>query len=258
MIKGSRKGLHDPTSILLSASTAEALFGKSDPINQTIRIDNSADVKVTGVYEDLPYNTSFRDLQFMASWELFITREPWIKESLTNWGNDAFQMMVEVAPSADMNSISEKIKLVKAKNSALEAQFKPELFLAPMSDWQLRSEWKEGRNIGGRIQMVWLFGIIGTFVLLLACINFMNLSTARSEKRAKEVGIRMTIGSVRSQLINQFLSESLLVTTFSFILAMGIVILSLPWFNELADKRILIAWGSPWFWWISLGFIVVK
>jgi len=257
MIKGSRKGLHDPTSVLLSESTALALFGTSEPINQSIRIDNKADVKVTGVYEDLPYNTGFKDLQFIASWELYITQQDWVKRAVDRWGNNSFQLFVQIPPNADMETLSGKIKMVKYIHVGEDTVFRPEVFLFPMSDWHLRSDWKEGKNIGGRIQMVWLFGIIGIFVLLLACINFMNLSTARSEKRAKEVGIRMTIGSVRSQLINQFLSESFLVVVLSFVLAMGIVLVSLPWFNALADKKIIIEWANPGFWLLSLVFIVV-
>jgi ABC-type antimicrobial peptide transport system permease subunit len=257
MIKGTRKGLKDPTSVLLSESTAKALFGESEPINQSIRIDNKADVKVTGVYEDLPFNTQFKDMEFIASWELYITQESWVKRALDQWDNNSFQLFAQIPPNTDMEKQSGKIKMVKYVHAGKDSVFRPEIFLFPMSDWHLRSDWKEGKNRGGRIQMVWLFGIIGVFVLLLACINFMNLSTARSEKRAKEVGIRMTIGSVRSQLINQFMSESFLVVVMSFVLAVGLVLISLSWFNTLADKKIIIAWTNPWFWSASLIFILV-
>jgi ABC-type antimicrobial peptide transport system permease subunit len=155
-----------------------------------------------------------------------------------------------------MKSVSEKIKKSKYDRAKREQEFKPEIFLHPMADWHLRSNWKGGVNIGGRSQMVWLFGIIGTFVLLLACINFMNLSTARSEKRAKEVGIRMTIGSLRTQLISQFLSESFLVVLLAYIVAIGLVIAMLPWFNNLSDKRIAVEWANPIFWMISFAFIL--
>lgn len=256
MVSGTRKGLHDPTSILISQSTSKALFGDQDPINQVLQIDNIFDVKVIGVYEDLPYNTTFHQLDFMASWELFITND-WVKEKLTNWGDNSFQMYVQVNPGADIKALSEKIKKVKFNAVKEEQKFDPELVLLPMTDWYLRRDFKDGKQAGGRIQMIWMFGFIGGFVLLLACINFMNLSTARSEKRAKEVGIRMTIGSVRSQLINQFLSESFLVVAFAFVVTIGLVMLSLPWFNELADKRISIPWMNRWFWLVSAGFIAV-
>jgi putative ABC transport system permease protein len=257
MVEGTRDGLRDPASILLSASTAKALFGTDEPLNQVVKIDNTMDVKVTGVYKDLPYNTTFRDLQFISSWELFAASEPWIKVAEHQWENNSFQLFAEISPQANIEEISEKIKDVKAKSSEKERIYKPEIFLNPMRNWHLRSEWSNGKNIGGRIQLVWLFGIIGGFVLLLACINFMNLSTARSEKRAKEVGIRMTIGSVRSQLINQFLSESFLVVLLAFVVSMAMATASLSWFNVLADKKIEITWTNLTFWIISLSFIAV-
>ena len=122
--------------------------------------------------------------------------------------------------------------------------YKPEFFLHPMSKWHLYSDFKDGVNTGGLITFVWLFGIIGSIVLLLACINFMNLSTARSEKRAKEVGIRKAVGSVRSQLIAQFFSESILMAFLSFVLAIVLVQLSLPFFNQVADKTITHFWAE--------------
>ncbi len=128
-------------------------------------------------------------------------------------------MFAQITPTGDFDQITGKIKKIKYDADKESQEFNPEIILHPMRDWHLRSDFKNGKNAGGKIQMVWLFGTIGVFVLLLACINFMNLSTARSEKRAKEVGIRMTIGSVRSQLINQFLSESFLVVTIAFIVA---------------------------------------
>jgi putative ABC transport system permease protein len=257
MLQGTYKGFQDPTAILLSASTAKALFGNSDPLNQSMRIDNRMDVKVVGVYQDIPYNSSGNEFHFLANWDLYANTDDWIKRAVDQWGNNSFQMFVQIAPNATMEGISEKIKNVKRDHSKDEAAFKPEIYLHPMKDWRLRSEWKEGVKTGGRIEMVWLFGIIGIFVLLLACINFMNLSTARSEKRAKEVGIRMTVGSLRRQLINQFLSESFLVVLLAFVLTIIFVALALPAFNNLADKRISIAWLSAEFWLISILFITV-
>lgn len=257
MIAGTRDGLRDANSVLVSASTARALFGTGDPLNQSIRIDGRHDAKITGVYEDLPHNTTFRDFQFISTWDLYVTTEPWIKPSATNWGNNSFQLFAQLNPHTDINTVSKKIENVKAKNSKEEAVLHPRIFLHPMRDWRLHSEWKNGVHSGGRIQMVLLFGVIGVFVLLLACINFMNLSTARSEKRAKEVGIRMTMGSVRRQLVHQFLSESFLVVALAFIIALALTGAALPWFNALADKHIVITWLNPVFWLISAGFILV-
>jgi len=127
----------------------------------------------------------------------------------------------------------------------------------PMEKWHLYAEFKDGKNVGGKIQFVWMFGVVGVFVLLLACINFMNLSTARSERRSKEVGVRKVMGSGRSQLVNQFLIESILTVILSFSMALAIVVLCLPWFNELASKKITIPWGNSYFLLLSLASIII-
>ncbi|HEY3405236.1 MAG TPA: ABC transporter permease [Ohtaekwangia sp.] len=257
MISGTRNALADHSSVLLSQSTAEALFGTADPINQLMRIANTYDVKVAGVFENLPHNSHFREIDFLASWEMYADSQEWMKRAATRWDNNSFQLFVQLAPGEDIQHVAEKIKPLIAIHSK-DNTFKPKVLLHPMHDWHLRSKWNtNGVQEGGRIGQVWIFGTIGAFVLLLACINFMNLSTARSEKRAKEVGIRMTIGSVRSQLIHQFLSESFLVVLLAFIVAMGIVSVTLPWFNGLSDKHIIINWINPFFWSISAAFILI-
>ena len=259
MLKGTRDGLKDPHSILLSASTAKAYFGDGDPMNQLIKVDNKQDVKVTGVYEDLPFNSSFNNVAYILPWELYIISNEWIKKMENPWGSNFTQTYVQIADNADMDKVSAKIKDVKLNklNDDQEKRYKPEVFLHPMSKWHLYSEFKKGKNIGGRIEFVWLFGIIGVFVLLLACINFMNLSTARSERRAKEVGIRKSIGSVRSQLIIQFFSESLVVALLAFVLSLLFVQLILPIFNEVADKKLTMLWTNPLFWFIGIGFSIL-
>lgn len=256
MVSGPKDAMHDPSAIILSASAATALFGAKDPINQTVRIDDTMDFKVTGVYEDLPVSSSFHDAAFLASWDVYTASYDWLKRSAHQWDNNSFQLFGLLTPGADVDVVSEKIKMVRADNAGPE-RFKPEVFLHPMSDWHLRSEWKNGVKTGGSIQMVWLFGTIGIFVLLLACINFMNLSTARSEKRAKEVGIRMSIGSRRSQLINQFLTESFFVVSIAFLISILLVLLSLPWFNLLAGKQISIPWSNPVVWAACLAFVMI-
>ncbi|MFN8348359.1 MAG: ABC transporter permease [Spirosomataceae bacterium] len=259
MLKGTRKGLKDPSSVLLSASVASALFGDTDPIGKIVKIDNKLNVKVTGVYEDLPYNTEFRDMTFIAPWELYVSTESWVKRAQDNaeWNNNSWQMLVQIAPNSNFKTITEKIKNVKIKHVPEMATFKNEVFLHPMSQWHLYTGWDKKGQPDGRIQYVWLFSIIGIFVLLLACINFMNLSTARSEKRAKEVGIRKAVGSVRSQLISQFFSESLLVVAFAFALSLLLVMLMLPIFNEVADKKLGLLWTNPIFWVSGIGFSLI-
>ncbi|RFS14069.1 ABC transporter permease [Emticicia sp. C21] len=257
ILKGSKNGLKEPNSVILSESLSKVFFGESDPIDQIIKIDNDMNVKVTAVYEDLPKNTSFSEVTFMAPWELLYLNAG-LKSITDPWRPNAFEIYTQLNENANIDKVSFKIKDAKLKkvNPTL-AKKKPELFLLPMSRWHLYSEYKNGINSGGRIQYVWLFGIISVFVLLLACINFMNLSTARSEKRAKEVGIRKAIGSVRIQLIAQFFSESLLVVTLAFLLALIFVQLNLPVFNEIADKKISILWTSLPFWLLSLTFCLL-
>jgi len=256
MISGSKDGLKDVNSVLLSESSAEALFGDEDPLNKIIKIDNKASVKVAGVYKDFPFNTSFNDVSFLLPWSLYEATNPYVKSVTDAWDDNSFQIFVQLKTGADFEALSSKIRDIRMKMNN-PPSYKPEFFIHPMSRWHLYSEFKNGLNTGGLIQFVWLFGIIGGFVLLLACINFMNLSTARSEKRAKEVGIRKAVGSVRTQLVMQFFSESLMVVLLSFILSLIIVQLSLPLFNEVAAKQIRILWENPLFWIAGLGFTLL-
>ena len=253
MLKGTRAGLQEPASILLAESVAQTLFGNSDPLGKIVKIDNKLNVQVTGVYEDLPYNTEFGEMRFMAPWELYVSSEPWIRDN-AGWDNNSFQILAQLAPNSDFETVSGKIKDLRLIHVPETAHLNPVIFLQPMSRWHLYGGWNQSGQPEGRIEYVWLFGVIGVFVLLLACINFMNLSTARSEKRAKEVGIRKAIGSLRSQLIIQFLSESLLVATLAFGLCLLLVLLLLPFFNEVSDKRIALPWTNPIFWLAGLGF----
>ncbi|MGW9684498.1 ABC transporter permease [Flagellimonas sp. 2504JD1-5] len=256
VLKGEKDGLREINSIMLAEKTAETLFGNQDPIGKIVNVNNQYDMMVTGVYENIPFNNSFYDLNFIMPWDKYTTTQEWVSNAEGNWGNNSFQMFVQIPPNSTMESISATIKDVKKKADEEVAEFNPQLFLLPMKDWHLRSNFENGKQVGGRIKYVWLFGIIGAFVLFLACINFMNLSTARSEKRAKEVGIRKSIGSQRNQLINQFLGESFLVVLFAFIIAMLIVLLSLDGFNELARKEISFPWSKPFFWLASIAFIL--
>jgi putative ABC transport system permease protein len=254
MLAGNRDGLKDKSSLLLSASTAKALFGDADPVNKVIKLDSKDVLKVAGVYEDLPQNTTFHDLAFIGSFDYYV-HTPGNDRSLTDWGNNSLFVYVEMADNADMAAVSAKIRDIKLRNMSVEdRKFKPVVFLQPMSKWHLYSEFKNGVNTGGAIQYVWLFGIIGIFVLLLACINFMNLSTARSEKRAKEVGIRKAVGSLKSQLVKQFYWESLLIALLSFVFALALVWLALSWFNNISGKEIAMPLGNLLFWAAGLGF----
>ncbi len=256
ILKGEKDGLREVNSIMLSESTAKTLFGSGDPIGKVVKIGNEHDLMVTSVYEDIPFNNTFSDTEYIIPWDNYLATREWVKNAEDNWGNNSFQMFVQLANNVDMDKASSTIKNVKKDLNEDSVEFNPQIFLFPMKNWYLRSNFENGKQVGGRIKYVWLFGIIGAFVLLLACINFMNLSTARSEKRAKEVGIRKSIGSQRGQLIYQFLSESFLVVVFAYFLAIIMVLLLLNGFNELARKEIEFPWGNMNFWLISVAFIL--
>ncbi|HET7001815.1 MAG TPA: ABC transporter permease, partial [Puia sp.] len=254
-VSGSQNGLGSLYSILLSETTARNLFGSENPIGRTIRLENKTDVNVTGVYKDIPSNSDFSHLYFIAPWELYLTIFPNMK--IPNpWDNNNFLTYVQLTDQADINKVSAKIKDLKKndlKNGKTDP-YKKEFFLFPMSKWHLYSEFKNGINTGGSIEYVWLFGLIGIFVLLLACINFMNLSTATAQSRAKEIGIRKTIGSLRRQLFLQFMAESMLLVFFAFLVSLILVMVSMPFFNGLSGKDLHIFWNAPIFWIASLLF----
>ena len=262
LLQGSPSALNDRHSIILSASLAKAFFAGADPMGKLIRMDDSLSLKVTGVYEDFPYTSSFSDITYLSPWDLYEYFDPETRYNRHSWGDNNWQVFVELVDHTDMGKVSTKIRTIKADNdpwpdSAGHNRNNSELFLHPMSRWHLYSEFKEGDRDSGRIRYVRLFGLIGVFVLLLACINFMNLSTARSEKRAKEVGIRKTIGSLRLHLIGQFFIESLLVTVMAFALAIGLFVLSLPFFNNLAETKMTIPWSNPLCWIVGIGFALL-
>ncbi|MDJ1480205.1 ABC transporter permease [Cytophagaceae bacterium YF14B1] len=257
MEKGQRNALQDASSILISSSVAKALFGDTEPVNQLIQMDNKAIFKVAGVYEDLPVNTTFHKVAFMAPWKFFAGNKDWIGRDPNDWNDNSLFLYVQLSDNADMQKVSEKIKNTKQQNGPPDAKQQSALFLHPMGQWHLYSKFENGVNVGGGIEYVWLFGIIGVFVLLLACINFMNLSTARSEKRAKEVGVRKAIGSLRSQLVTLFFFESVCMAFTALVFALFVVFISLPAFNVLASKKIAIPWDNPVLWVWVIGFTLV-
>lgn len=250
--------LKEMNAILIAESVAKTYFDNSDPIGKVMRVDNEVDVKIVGVYEDLPHNTSFHDMKYILPWSLYLSQNQWIKTMEEPWGSNFTRTFAMIADHADMESVSRKIKDVKLNKVAEdEKRFRPVIFLHPMSKWHLYSDFENGVNTGGRIDNVWMFAVIGGFVLVLACINFMNLSTARSEKRAKEVGIRKAIGSVRRQLITQFFSESIMISVLAFILCIVLVLLVLPSFNTVADKQIALPWLTMEFWLVGVAFAIL-
>jgi putative ABC transport system permease protein len=258
MLKGTRADFRDPSSLFLSRSAARALFGDADPMGRIVLVDNLGELHVAGVYEDLPFNTTLHNLYFLGPWNFYFMNVMDGKY-LSDWNNNGFQLFVQLADNVRIGEVSSKISDIRLRRlgGVGHARMKPRLFLQPMSKWHLYEEFKNGVNTGGRIEYVWLFAVIGCFVLALACINFMNLSTARSEKRAREVGIRKAMGSMRGQLIGQFFCESLIVTFLSFLLSLLLAALALPYFNKLAGKHLSILWGNPAFWLLGISFCLV-
>lgn len=252
IIKGDVKtALKNPSSIILTESVALSLFGADDPLGKIVRVDNLYDVQVTAVVADVPANSTLK-FEFLGPYEFEAQNSTFITNNKTNWGNNFLMNMVELKEGISMEAFSEKIsKLNMEKDPTIHNVF---LFLHPLKNWHLRNNFKNWVNVGGRIEYVRLFGSIGIFVLLIACINFMNLSTARSQKRAKEVGIRKTMGSQRSQIIIQFLSESMLTTFIAFLLSFALIILLLPSLKEVGFQNIKLSFDNSFL--IISGLIV--
>lgn len=254
MLEGSRNALNDPSSVLIAQSVAEAMFGDADPMNRTIKMDNMMQLKVAGVFKDLPKNSSFYETKIFLPFNKAVNEfAGWVKDAQGDWNTRFWKLYVQMNDYADIEKVSSKIKNIP---SAHVKDGNEQVMLYPMNKWHLYNEFENGKLAEGRIRIVWMFGTIGLFVLLLACINFMNLSTARSAKRAKEVGVRKTLGSLRIQLIKQFLTEALLNAFIALVIAVAITQLSLPFFNRLTDKAIVIPYSSTLYWILTLSFTV--
>jgi ABC-type antimicrobial peptide transport system permease subunit len=259
MTYGTRKALAEPNTIIIAESLSRKLFDDTDPIGQVVRIKNLVDVRIGGVYKDFSANTDFYNLSLIGSWDFLLSWMTWMKDEQNRWDNNSNKIYVQLNDGVSFEEVSARIKDLKMSHLNEERrEDKPELFVHPMSDWRLHSKFKERKMVTSeQLQFVWLYGIIGGFVLILACINFMNLSTARSEKRAKEVGIRKTMGSLRNQLVAQFLSESFVTVGIATLLAILAVALLLPSFNEIAAKKIAMPWDNTVFWLAILCFAFI-
>lgn len=243
--------LKESGSIVLTESKARALFGTADPLGKLVEGLG----KVTAIIKDPPRNSSF-------SWDFMtpfrdLASGGWVKAATTNWNHNFFRMYVSLKPGTSYTKIEPKIRLlVKKYAPATYATFHQEVMMQPWKEHHLFTEFRDGAAVSGLIDYVRLFSIVGALVLLIACINFMNLSTARSEKRAKEVGVRKVIGANRRGLIVQFLMESVILTTLAFVLAAVMVQLVLPSFNSLAGTAIHVPYGNGYFWLIMLSYVL--
>ncbi|HVV54143.1 MAG TPA: ABC transporter permease, partial [Mucilaginibacter sp.] len=256
-IEGNGKSaLKDIYSIVLTQSTAKSLFGDADPMGKMVRFDDSQDMKVTGVIKDIPKNATLQ-FNYLVPFAYSEATQGWIKDGRTHWTYNSFSAYAALDPGVSYAQIAPKIRDIVEKRSPEMRSLKPEVIMHPLKDWHLYNDFKNGRMAGGFIEYVRLFSIIGILVLAIACINFMNLSTARSEKRAREVGVRKAIGSGRIDLVYQFLLESLLITSISFLLGLLFVQLALPPFNALTGSYTRIPYGSIGFWGIMIAFVLL-
>jgi ABC-type antimicrobial peptide transport system permease subunit len=251
LIKGNAQSvLNDPHSIVLTESLAEKIFGKEDPMGRVIKLDNKDNATVTGILKDPPNNTRFK-FEYLLPYSYFRAQG----NDDENWGNNSIRTYVMLKPNASPASINEKMKTFKPRYDKNEPKW--EMFIYPLERWRLYSSFKNGvEDNGGRIEFVRLFAIIAGFILLIACINFMNLSTARSEKRAKEVGIRKVVGAQKGSLIGQFIGESILMAFLAGIVAIIIVALTIPAFNKLVNETVSLNLGSVTAWLAGFGFII--
>ncbi|HEU5168239.1 MAG TPA: ABC transporter permease [Chitinophagaceae bacterium] len=235
--------LPDAYSIVLTQSTVKSLFGNEDPVNKIIKVDNEYDAKVTAVVADVPGNSTFQ-FDFINA---FNYDNNFLRRAMTDWQNSSWEVFVQVNIGTNMKMLEKSVNDIKYQHDGSDKRISA-YFAFPMNKWRLQSEFKDGKNTGGMIEYVRLFSIIAIIILLIACVNFMNLSTARSEKRAREVGVRKTLGSGKRQLIFQFFSESIILAAIAFVLSVLAVYLLLPFFNDLVDKHLSLDLTQPLFW----------
>jgi len=240
--------LESPNAVVVTQKMAKKMFRDQDPMNKVLRID-SLNYIVSGILEDLPPNTRFH-FDFLVNWNMIKTLG-W-EDSF--WENNFVNTFVLLKPEVNPEIFNNKIRTISQVHS--KGVVREEIFLHPLSKWHLYSRFENGKASGGEIETVRLFMIIAAFILLIACINFMNLSTARSEKRAKEVGIRKVSGALQSALVMQFLGESLLISAISGILALLLVQLFLPSFNLMIGKNLALPYTNMYFWLYALLFVL--
>jgi ABC-type antimicrobial peptide transport system permease subunit len=241
--------LKRPDAIVISKQLADKYFKNQNPIGKILQINNDQNLVVTGVLKKIPNNSTLR-FEFLASWKVYTKNNEWA----TKWEGNGPRCMALVKPNTDINKLNAKLKdyirVYYPKSNA-------DLFLQKYSEAYLYGDFRNGVLTGGRIQNVKIFTIIAIFILLIACINFMNLATARSFKRAKEIGVRKVIGAERSNLIGQFFGESSLITIISLLFSVLLVILLLPIFNDLTEKSISIQYSNPSYYFALFAILVI-
>jgi putative ABC transport system permease protein len=246
LLEGSpATALSTPSSMAISNKMAFRFFGSAHAAyGKTIRYKNRKDFTITAVFADLPKNIS-QGFDFLLNWEALIADNEWLKD----WRNNSPQTYIMLRADADPKLVEKKLtRFLDAYNKSQTPSFRIELAMQKFGDTYLHSNFVNGRFEGGRIEYVWLFSMVALFILFIACINFMNLTTARSARRSREIGIRKVSGAVRGVLIRQFLSEALFITILSVLLSLILVYSLVPFFNQLTGKHILFPFSSKGFW----------
>ncbi len=242
--------ISDPTSIVITESLAKALFGNEDPINKVVRYDDNVNFKVTALVKDVPDNSTMQ-FDYIIPYDYSLEG---VKNNMSEWVNSSWNVYLQTTPGTDISQLDKNINDLEKQHSSGNSN--NTYFAFPMNQWHLYSDFKNGKNAGGMIEYVRLFSIIGIIILLIACVNFMNLSTARSEKRAKEVGIRKTLGSGKKQLILQFFFESISLAIVAFVISVTAVYLLLPSFNHLVGHHLVLDFTQPFFWMGSVAIVL--
>ncbi|QXU42744.1 ABC transporter permease [Pedobacter sp. D749] len=243
--------LSNPNSVILTESTAKVLFGTADVLNKSVRFKDLLDLNITGVIKDQPDNSSNK-FDYLMPWSLYETIDASAKD--LNWSNFSFVTLVMLKNGANLDLVNQKINQIEKKNNINNEQSQ---VLFPLARLHLYGKFEDGKSIGGSIEQIYLFVGLAFGILLIACINFMNMATAKSEKRAKEVGIKKTIGANRSSLIVQFLTESMMLTLIAVIFSIAILEIFLPAFNNLLNIKLNISYFNSTSWIGIIGIVLV-
>lgn len=239
-----KDALVNPYSIVISQDVAKKFFGDQEALGQWIKYNNQEEAfQVTGVLEKVPSNSTLK-FEFLIPWRTYLKYSPWLDES--NWGNNNTPMYIELAEGTSISALNKKIQNVLRKHQDPDGTGnRPILFGFPLAKERLYSRWEEGKNVGGRIDYVQWFSILAFFVLFIACVNFMNLSTARAGRRSREIGIRKAVGAERRRVMSQFLGESVLMSSLALLIAIVLVLVLLPGFNKLTEKELSFHFWTP-------------
>jgi len=235
-------------SLVITKTMSENIFGNTNPVGKYIKVNNKEDFMITGVIKDIPLNSSLK-FDWLVSFKLFEKENPWH----TQWTSNGMRTYAELKPDVNIENLNKKINQF-VKNKDKEASAMP--LVLPMKDWRLRSNFKDGKQDGGRIGYVKLFGVIAALLIIIACINFMNLATARAQKRSKEVGVRKVMGAQRYSLVKQFIGESMTMAFLAVVISCLFVLLALPFFNTLVEKQLSLGLSDPRQWLILLGLVL--